>query len=229
MYPDTATYNPAVGCDFDCIYCRPSFQRQLKRVAGVIGCSLCRDYRPHTHPERLGKIPSAPIVFVVGTGDIAFCNPKYVRRIIDSIEAHKPRKPKLYYLQSKSPACFRQYLPLLDEKYILLTTLETNRDKGYSLISKAPLPSVRFLDFHALDYPRKVVTVEPVMDFDHDRMVEMMLDLKDQGSLLYVWFGYDSKRCGLPEPSAKKAQRLVDALKGYDIEVRGKTLRGVKV
>lgn len=229
MYPEARTYNPAVGCSFSCKYCVPSFQRQLKRVAGNIGCNECYGYTPHIHPERLGRIPRSPIVFVFGTGDIAFYDPSYVRRVIDSIEAHRPRKPKVYYLQSKAPACLKQYLPLLDDKYILVTTLETNRDKGYAEISKAPLPSVRFADFYALDYPRKVLTIEPVMDFDHDQMVRMVLDLKEQGSLLYVWFGYDSKNCKLPEPSTEKAQRFVDALKGYGIEVRGKTLRGVKV
>jgi len=232
MYPDTATYNPFAGCLYSCKYCKPSFQRQLKRVARHIGCQDCYNYTPHIHPERLGRIPSAPNIFVAGTGDITFCHPNYVKRIFKSIENHKPRKPKTYLFQSKNPVCFKQYLPWFHmnvDRVILLTTLETNRDQGYRLISKAPLPSVRFLDFYALDYPRKVVTVEPVMDFDHDRMVEMMLDLKDQGSLLYVWFGYDSKRCGLPEPTVSKAQRFVDALKGYGIEVRGKTLRGVKV
>ena len=47
-------------------------------------------------------------------------------------------------------------------KSILLTTLETNRDKGYKAISKAPPPSVRYEQFRALKYPRKVVTIEPV-------------------------------------------------------------------
>ena len=233
MYPDTATWNPFVGCLFDCTYCEKSFKRLLKRAGRNIRCRDCYNYYPHVHPERRFRIPSAPNIFVAGTGDISFCPPNYVRGCIFwAIMNHKPRKPKTYLFQSKSPSCFKQYLPWFKEhqdKVILLTTLETNRDKGYSDISKAPLPSVRFADFYALDYPRKVVTIEPVMDFDHEQMVRMMLDLKDQGSLLYVWFGFDSKNCGLPEPSIEKAQRLVDALKGYGIEVRGKTLRGVKV
>ena len=195
----------------------------------MIGCDLCRDYKPHTHPERLNKIPSAPTILVCGTGDIAFCKNKYVRQIINTIDAHKPRKPKLYYLQSKNPACFRPYLPWLDEKYILVTTLETNRDTGYAEISQAPPPSIRFADFYALNYPRKVVTIEPVLDFDLDTFTNWILSLMDQGTLQYVWFGYDSKRCSLPEPSTEKAQRLVDILKGHGVEVRGKTLRGIRV
>ena len=226
------TWNPAVGCSFDCVYCEKSFKRLLRRAGRNIGCLDCYQYTPHTHPERLSRIPSASTIFVCGTGDIAFYDPEYVRRIFKAIDTHSPKKPKTYLFQSKAPSTFTQYLPWFNahrDKVILLTTLETNRDAGYNLISKAPPPSVRFADFYALDYPRKVLTIEPVLDFDYDRFLSWILDLHEQGSLLYVWFGYDSKGCGLPEPSTEKAQRLVDALKGYGIEVRGKTLRGVNV
>ncbi len=231
MYPDTKTWNPAVGCNFDCIYCRPSFQRQLKRVAGVLDCQYCYDYKPHYHPERLERIPSFPIVFVFGTGDISFYKSQYVRRIFRAIDNHKPKMEKIYYFQSKNPFCFERYLPWFDERddVILLTTLETNRDEGYEEISKAPLPTKRFWDFYNLKYPRKVVTIEPILDMDPEIMATRMNLLKKQGSLDYVWFGFDSKRCGLPEPSEEKAQLLVDLLQEAEIEVRGKTLRGVKL
>ena len=232
MYPETATHNDFVGCKFDCVYCEKSFKRLLRRAGRNIGCQDCYNYTPHTHPERLGKIPSAPNIFMMGTGDIAFCEPEYVYRIFESIEQHKPRSRKTYLFQSKDPSTFKQYLPWFKEHVDivqLLTTLETNRDKGYELISKAPPPSQRFIDFYNLDYPRKVVTIEPVLDFDYDKFLSMILDLHVQGGLEYVWFGYDSKGCGLPEPSTLKAQRFVDALKMYGVEVRGKTLRDVKI
>ena len=232
MYPDTKTWNPFVGCRHGCVYCIPSFQRQLKRVAGHINCQDCYDYKPHYHPERLGRIPSSPIIFVCGTGDITFCKGFFVRRIFGAIDEHKQRMEKTYYFQSKNPACFNLYLDWFLEnrdKVILLTTLETNRDEGYRDISKAPLPSIRFHDFHDLKYPRKVVTIEPVMDFDLEIMVTWMNMLKVQGSLEYVWFGYDSKNCGLPEPPIEKAQTFVDMLQDLGIEVRGKTLRGVTI
>jgi len=57
MYSDTKTWNPFVGCLHGCVYCVPSFQAQVKRW-GKKNCSLCYDYLPHPHPERLGKIPS---------------------------------------------------------------------------------------------------------------------------------------------------------------------------
>ena len=147
MYPETKTWNPFVGCHFDCVYCEPSFKRQLKRVAGKIACINCFRYAPHYHPERLRRIPSAEIVAVCLTGDIYFCRESYVWKIFEAIEKHRPRKEKTYYFQSKNPKCFNKYLDWFNEnqdKVILLTTLETNRDEGYDKISKAPLPSKRF-------------------------------------------------------------------------------------
>ena len=234
MYPDTKTWNPFVGCRYDCVYCEKSFKRQLRRVAAHIGCQECYTYSPHYHPERLvtDKIPSKPIVFVDGTGDITFCKYSFMRKTFAIIDRHRPQNKKLYYFQSKNPVCFNQYLDWFlanQDIVILVTTLETNRDAGYREISQAPLPTARFSDFYYLDYPRKVFTIEPVLDFDLVDFVEMVLKLHEQGTLEYVWFGFDSKNCGLPEPSIGKAQRFVDVLHSYGIEVRGKSLRGVKL
>jgi len=169
-------------------------------------------------------------VFVYGTGDITFYEPSQVRTTFEIIDHHRPRMKKTYYFQSKNPYCFNHYMDWFKanrDKVILLTTLETNRDVGYDKISGATLPSLRFKDFINLDYPRKVVTIEPVLDFDFREFADWFYALDDQLSLEYVWFGFDSKNCGLPEPSEKKAQDFVDALQDYGIEVRGKSLRGV--
>lgn len=232
MYPDTKTWNPFVGCHFDCIYCEKSFKRQLKRVARHIDCIKCYRYSPHYHPERLGRIPSAPTIFVYGTGDIAFCKPSYVWTTFGYIDQHKPRMEKTYYFQSKQPSCFEKYLDWFKEnqdKVILLTTLETNRDGGYFDISKAPPPTKRFKEFYDLDYPRKVVTIEPVLDFDLLVFSEWILQLHKQGTLEYVWFGYDSKNCGLSGPSTELSQVFVNILTHNGVEIRGKNLRGVQI
>ena len=107
----------------------------------------------------------------------------------------------------------------------MLTTLETNRDQGYRKVSKAPRPSVRYEQFKALDYPRKVVTIEPVMDFDLRTFVAWIRSIRPE----YVWVGYNSKpeSVTLPEPSEDKLQAFVNRLLDAKIEVRGKTLRGV--
>jgi hypothetical protein len=244
MYPETKTWNPYVGCKFDCTYCEKSFKRQLKRVGGNPqvrqgstekngeigekgGCTLCSSYEPHYHSERLESIPTKSTVFVCGTGYIAFCEPEYTRRILEAIKDNQSRKEITYYFQSKNPAYFEQFLGEYPENAVLLTTLETNRDGLGQSVSKAPMPSTRWRDFMALEYPRKAVTIEPVLDFDLDEFTSWMTQLHGQGSLEYVWFGYDSKSCGLDEPSIELSQRFVDGLKNNGIEVRGKKMNGV--
>jgi len=58
-----------------------------------------------------------------------------------------------------------------------------------------------------------------------------MILLRNQRSLEYVWFGYNSNpdKVQLPEPSEEKSQEFVDLLKAAGVEVRGKSLRGVLV
>jgi hypothetical protein len=170
-------------------------------------------------------------VFVYGTGDITFYEPTAVRTTFEIIDHHKPRMKKEYYFQSKNPSCFNRYLDWFRSRddVILLTTLETNRDDWYRQVSRAPFPSIRFKDFYELDYPRKVVTIEPVIDFDMFKFLDWFIQLRDQGTLEYVWFGFDSKNCGLRDPTNEKAQFFVNHLTNNGIEVRGKTLRGVKI
>ena len=225
MYADAKTWSPFKGCKFDCTYCVPSFQKQAKRQKQ--NCMDCYRYTPHFHPERLDKIPSAKIVFVCGNADIAFANASQVTQIIDAIKKHNARtgSRKTFYLQSKRPACLAPYLEQLPENVIILTTLETNRDEDYEKVSKAPVPSERYKQFLALEYPRKAVTVEPVMDFDVDVFSKWILKIRPE----YVWLGFDSRDCGLPEPTEAKMREFTAILSGNGIPVKGKTLRGMEL
>ncbi len=226
MYQEAKTWNPFKGCDFNCSYCVPSFQQQAKRQKR--NCEHCYQYMPHEHPERLSKFPSSKIVFVCGNADISFCDQAYTARIIDAVKQHSQRCPeKNFYFQSKKPEYFQQFLRSFPDKVILVTTLETNRDAGYDQVSEAPVPSVRYKQFLDLDYARKVVTIEPVMDFDTDIFTSWLIALTPE----YVWLGFNSrpKQVQLPEPSAAKIKALARNLKKAGIDVRGKELRGVKI
>lgn len=222
MYADTKTWNAFKGCGYECRYCVDSFQKQAKRQKHL--CPHCYNYEPHEHPERLNKIPSAKIIFVAGNADLAFARPEYIALIIEAIIRHNKRCPhKTYFLQSKCPEIFGPFLEMLPENVILLTTLETNRDEGYELMSKAPVPTERYQQFLALDYPRKVVTCEPIADFDLETLYEWIVTIAPE----YVWLGYNShpKRVNYPEPSLDKVYALEAILKETGIPVKYKTLR----
>lgn len=222
MYEGAKTWSPFRGCKFDCSYCRPTFQTQAKRQKH--NCLVCYTYQPHVHPERLDRIPKADIIFACASGDIAFCPPIWLKAIIDKM-VQKPSQT--FYLQTKDPECLADVV--LPDNVIVVTTLETNRNKGYrEFVSKtAPLPIKRYNDFCALTHPRKVVTIEPVMEFNFAPFLTWMILIKPE----YVWIGYNSrpKQVQLPEPSEEKLQRFVNALVSAGIKVKGKTLRGVTI
>lgn len=138
-YKTTKSWNPFVGCKFDCIYCKPSFGALLKWVGRMSGCQECMNYKPHEHPERLKRIPSDKAIFICEDGDISFAKHDFMARVFQSISGPK-FTDRTWFVQSKNPRCLEQYLNLLPEKTYLITTLETNRDKGYDKISKAPTP-----------------------------------------------------------------------------------------
>ena len=226
MYNNAKTWNPFKGCLFNCIYCKPSFQAQAKRQKHR--CMNCYNYVPHIHEDRLGKIPPAEIVFACGNSDISFCDPDFTRRIINAVKHHNVRCPyKTYFFQSKKPQYFEQFRREFPENVIVLTTLETNRDEGYRAIAEAPLPSDRYRQLLNLNYPRKVVTIEPVLDFDLDIFSRWILDLAPE----YVWIGYNSrpKQVILPEPSKEKLLEFINVLHSSGVRIKGKDLRGLVV
>ena len=89
------------------------------------------------------------------------------------------------------------------------------------------MPSKRYEQFRSLDYPRKVVTIEPIADFDLDIFASWITDIKPE----YVFIGFNSrpKQVQMSEPSKQKVLEFVELLKAQDIEVRGKELRGLTV
>ena len=217
MYADVKTWNPFKGCKFDCSYCKPSFQAQAKRQKNR--CSNCYNFIPHTHPDRLDKIPNADTIFVCGNGDISFCDPNFTVEIINSIKKNIVKHPqKKFFLQSKRPEYFKKFLKTLPDNIKLVTTLETNRDTGYEKVSKATIPSVRYAQFEELEYSHKILTIEPIMDFDMSNFMDMVLSINPE----LVWLGINSrhKQVQLPEPSKEKFYELYNTLIANDINVK---------
>jgi hypothetical protein len=224
MYKNAKTWNPFKGCGFDCSYCFTSFRLQAKRQ--MHNCAECYEYRPHFHPERLRKISSSPIVFVCGNGDLAFATFDQREAIIAEITRHTRRHPqKTFYLQSKRPECFRPHLATLPPSAVLVTTLETNRDRGYEVVStKAPLPSERYRQFLDLEYQRKIVTIEPVMDFDVDIFASWIINIAPE----LVYLGFNSKKKPkLLEPAPSKLAKFTAMVSTAGIDILGKTMRGL--
>jgi len=213
-------WSPFAGCRHDCTYCKSSFQRQLKRWAKK-NCPRCYDFVPHTHPERLGQsLPNTrymQFIFTCSSGDIACCDDtQYLEKIVDTIR-QKPNKT--FLMQSKDPKTFNR--TIFPDNVILGTTLETNRDELGEAISKAPMPSQRYRDFIEVRHDLKMVTIEPVMDFDMDVMVDWIENINP----CMVWLGYDSGKNRLVEPELEKVKSLHWELAKRGFTVVLKTMR----
>lgn len=211
-------WNPFVGCGHGCKYCRPSFQAQLKRRGKK--CEKCYDFAPHTHPERLNRsLPKTrygEFIFTCSSGDIAFCPNDYLEEIVARI---KQEPHKTFLAQSKNPRTFNRVQ--FPDNVILGITLETNRDDLYEGISKAPKPSERYRDFLEVQHPVKMVTIEPVIEFDEDIMIAWMQAVDP----CIIWLGYDSRKNHLPEPPLEKVKSLYLELGKRGFTVVLKTIR----
>lgn len=218
------TLNPFVGCLHHCIYCVPSFQRQMKRQKNR--CIRCYNYVPHAHLERLKRPPpkTGPneFIFMCDMGDLAFAKPNWVREIIAYMYKYQDRT---FLIQSKAPGFFRAYSWPIN--VILGTTIETNKTifdtpskyRFYEEISKAPPPKLRYLAMLNLIHPRKLVTIEPILDFDLFVLVDWVRLIDPE----VVYVGYDNHNCKLPEPRLQKTLGLIEELEKFT-EVRRKTI-----
>ena len=111
-----------------------------------------------------------------------------------------------------------------------MTTCETNKHvfsdgSSYGDYSQARTPSERLKDFIELSYERKVLTVEPIMEFTETFGYQISRIPNLEG----VWIGYNTRPddVDLPEPSQRQVSRLIKILEDHDIEVKKKDLRGV--
>jgi len=217
MYAKAKTANYFIGCEFRCKYCTPSFQAQMKRQKHR--CMNCYNYTPHEHPERLGKIPNSEIVFVCGDGDISFSSIEYTKKIIETVKT-KSKPTQTIYFQSKNPAYFENFE--FPPNVILLTTLETDDDEIYAEISQAPLPTDRADDFRKLKYPRKILTLEPLIKYHKERFIEIIKGIQPEA----VWIGYNSRPnyVTLPEPSLAETMELITELRKFTV-VKEKLIR----
>ena len=222
MYWDSKKHwNVAVGCYFDCCYCKKSFQAQMKRQKPkydengklIRGCQKCYDFEPHFHENRLeDQLPRTKgdeFIWVCSSGDISAFPNSWIEQILLRI---REQSHKTFFFQSKRPKTFERFI--FPGNVILGTTIESNR--YYPMISRAPRPDIRADDFRKIYHSRKFVTIEPIMDFDLDIMVKWMDIIKPER----IYIGYDTKKSGLNEPSLEKTEELIKELEKITIVKR---------
>jgi len=107
IYRDTRTWNPFVGCVYDCVYCEPSFQSLIRWNGIMRDCVDCQIYKPHTHRERLDRIPLDKTVFALSFTDISFVSQSFMFEILEKMRSDT-REGRVWLLQTVTP----QFYPI---------------------------------------------------------------------------------------------------------------------
>jgi len=196
-------------------------------------CSYCYIDNPRWgRPERYKgeiRIITKERYVQYGSGKTIFienCNDLFAMRVKDhlilEVLRHCEDYPEnTYVFQTKNPERYQDYIPFMRghlKKFILGTTIETNRDIS---ISKAPSPEERKNAMVAINHKENVdmfVTIEPVLDFDVEILAGWIRDISPK----FLNLGADSKNHGLPEPSFEKIVEFTARLKEFGIELREK-------
>ncbi len=175
-------------------------------------CSYCYMKRFPQNPIRLDEkefktdLGEGNFIFVGSSTDMfADDIPRgWIERVIE----HCNQYPKNTYLfQSKNPGRFKDFELHYPKNSIFGTTAESNLAWKYS---KAPNIHQRLVCLSGVK-GRKMVTIEPIMDFDLDMFVTLLRGVKPE----FVNIGADSQGHNLPEPSWDKIQSLIKELEKF--------------
>jgi len=131
--------------------------------------------------------------------------------IKDTLQHCQTFNENTYLFQTKNPARyekFREQLEKLRPNVILGTTIETDRNE--LLKGNAPSVEQRAIAMELKGF-RKMVTIEPAIEFNVTPLVEMIERINPE----FVNIGADSKSHHLVEPSWFKITQLVKGLERF--------------
>jgi DNA repair photolyase len=197
------TWNPLGGkCEHECKYCYVDefdLPFLINKYSGEVRLieRLLQD--------NMGK---NKIVFVQSCGDIFANNVpvEYIERILNHCNEYPLNT---YLLQTKNPARIPFFEHILPPRVILGTTLETD-DYSFPKMCKAPAPMERAKSL-AIYKGRKMVSIEPIMLFNHNEMVEMIRIVDPE----FVSIGANSGSYRFKEPSPQEIDELIEELRDF--------------
>ena len=189
MYPGVKTINPICGsckkCGHRCDYCysdRQTWPSLQKKYSGEL------ELDPNVLKQSLNHRDPCTY-FVCSMSDLFYESLPDVdiKQVLEWLNKYPDNT---YLLQSKNAPRMEQFTSYFPPNVILGTTLETNRD--YYNLSHAPSQVMRYLGIghYNLKMFTRMVSIEPIMDFDLDIFVEWLRDIAPN----YVSIGADSNK-----------------------------------
>lgn len=215
----TATWNPISGCLYNCNYC---WARDLALTKLKNSHRYSEGFKPSLNEKEFRvKFGKGDLIFVSDMGDLfgAFTPEKWIKQVLDHIRQF-PEADFLF--MTKNPERYLELFPYIPQNAILGATIETTNDEivQTDMVSTAPLPSQRYEAMKALDWTRKIVSVEPILDFDLNIFSEWIEDINP----FIVYVGYDNYGHKLREPALKQTAELLSKLSETSLVIR-KTIR----
>ena len=210
-------WNPVSGkCHHGCTYC------YVKRIAKQYG-HIQR--KPHLVKSEMNKnLGSGQTIFVCSGCDLfAYDVPfEYIKAVIERSMQFKENK---YLLQTKNPArIVYSSFGLSTEIHKICTTIETNRYIP-GIMENSPHPDLRATAMNVLANNgfETMVTIEPIIDFDLDKMLELIKETK--AAQVNIGADSDHKNNDLPEPTGEKIIELISELEKFTVVNQKKNLR----
>lgn len=213
------TWNPVTGCLHACRFC---WARRLAEIKLKNYRRYRQGFVPRLNEEEFhAKFEEGDFVFVSDMGDLFgnFTPKEWILRVLD----HVKKFPKTYFLfLTKNPSRYVNFIEDFPDNVIVGTTIETNKDDLYldNKISSAPIPSLRYESFKKLEWNKKFISIEPILDFD----TEIFLKWIEEIEPIMVYVGYDNYDNHLPEPPLAKTLKLIEALREKMLVIK-KTIR----
>lgn len=186
-------------CYFDCSYC---FMKQWGEL------------RPIRFDERelSEDLGSGRFIFINDSCDM-FADNIPDKWISDTLNYCMRFPDNKYLLQTKNPGRVLHFLKGIEDRFVVCTTIETNR-QYFEHMGNAPSPEIRAMYMNRLKhFVKTYVTIEPIMDFDLEDLVRII----ELCGAEQVNIGADSKGHHLPEPSKEKLLALIDELKKFTV------------
>ena len=109
---------------------------------------------------------------------------------------------------TKNPKRYFEFLEVFPKNLVLGATIETNREYK---VSSAPSVTERYEWMVRIPYHNKMVSIEPIMDFDPDIFVGWLKEI----SPVVVHVGYANYNQNIPEPFLEKTTDLISELRSF--------------
>jgi DNA repair photolyase len=211
----TGTWNPVTGCLYECKYC---WARELATTKLKNSHRYQNGFKPMLNEiEFRSKFSKGDTIFVSDMGDLfgKFIPRDWIRRVI----RHTSLFPEANFLfLTKNPQRYHEFIGEIPQNAILGATIETNIDSYVQ--EKVPSPTERYIAMKELPWSRKIVSIEPILDFDIEVFSKWIEDILP----FLVYIGYDNYNHELKEPTQNKTLELLDRVSANTLVIK-KTIR----